>query len=316
MTFTPRGIIAVDKQGDRILFLDPQSLAVTGALENMPTLPHELAISPDRRRAYVPAYGDGAHGDNPHPNHLISVIDLDARRREADIDLAPLEAPHTMRFGPDGALYVACENSAAIAVVDVAAGRVADRIGTGSHNSHRLTILPRRGLICTDNEEDASVTLLSLAERARVGSVPLPSAIAGIAASMDETRLYCTDAAQPRLWTIALDEARPDETVVEAPIALAGHRKGSQVVRACPDGRAILVIGDHEPIVTLIDAQTGEQRSVQVGEKPMDGAFHPDGRTFLLANESSGTLTEIDLATATVRRTVAVGTGCETLAYF
>lgn len=88
----PRGLVAVDKQGDRILFLDPVSLEIESSIENMPTLPHELAIAPDRRRAYVPAYGAGIHGDNPHPNHLVSVIDLTNRKRIEDIDLSPLEA--------------------------------------------------------------------------------------------------------------------------------------------------------------------------------------------------------------------------------
>jgi hypothetical protein len=29
--------------------------------------PHELAISPDHKTAYVPLYGDGVYGQNPNP---------------------------------------------------------------------------------------------------------------------------------------------------------------------------------------------------------------------------------------------------------
>lgn len=312
--FTPRGIIAVDKQGDRILFLDAETLAITGTIDAMPILPHELVLSPDRSRAFVPAYGDGVHGDNPHPNHRLSVIDLATRRRLPDIDLAPLEAPHTLRFGPDGRLYIACENSAAVAVVDIDAGRVVDTIDTidtGSTNSHRVAILPERGLICTDNAEDATVSVLDLASRKRVATVRLPAAIAGIAAAPDETHLYCTDAGEPRLWPIALAGF-----AVEAPIALEGHAKGSQVVRFGPDGGTLLVIGDHEPAVSLIDWPSLHQRPVRVGAKPMDAAFHPDGRSVIVANEDDATLSQIDIAAARVIRTVPAGTGCETLAYF
>lgn len=128
-------------------------------MTDMPTLPHELAVSPDRAFAYAPAYGDGAHGDSPHPNHYLSVIDLKRRTWLCDIDLMPLEAPHTMRFGPDGHLYVACENSA---VIDDRDHRLIDTIDTGSTNSHRLAILNDPALICTDNEEDATVSEIDL----------------------------------------------------------------------------------------------------------------------------------------------------------
>lgn len=311
MTFSPRGIIAVDKHGDRILFLDPETLAVCGEIPDMPALPHEIALSPDRTFAFVPAYGDGAHGDNPHPNHWLTVIDLARRQRVADIDLTPLEAPHTLRFGPDGNLYVACENSAVVAVIDGRSHALVDRIETGSTNTHRLAILADPPLICTDNEEDASISILSLAERRRIATIRLPAPIAGIEVVPTEARLYCTDASAPRLLPVSLAAL-----AAEAPIPLEGHRKPSQVVRSSPDGRTLLVVGDHEPCVSLIDLDTRHQRIVEVGAKPMDGAFHPDGRTFLLANEADATLSEIDIAAGRVTRTVPVGNGCETLAFF
>jgi DNA-binding beta-propeller fold protein YncE len=311
MTIEPRGIIAVDKVGDRILFLDPRSLAIISEIRDMPCLPHELTLSPDRSRAFVPAFGDGAHGDNPHPNHLLSVIDLDRRVRLSDIDLSPLHAPHTLRFAPDGLLYVACEDSGKIAVVDVDKGRVVDRVETGSTNSHRLVVLGARGLICTDNEEDGSISLIDIKQRCLLGKIALPDPIAGIAASPDEATLYCTSGREPRVWPVSVADG-----AVGVPIDLRDHEKSAQVIRVTRDGKRLVVVGDQEPVVTVIDITTPEQRSVRVGAKPMDGAFHFDGKTFLLANEESATLSEIDLNSGRVTRTASVGTGCETLAYF
>lgn len=309
--WTPKGLIAVDKQGDRILFLDPETLETLAGIENMPTLPHELAISPDRQFAFVPAYGDGVHGDNPHPNHLISVIDLHGRRRDGDIDLSPLNAPHTLRFGADGLLYICCENSGAIAVVDPARRLVIDSISTGSSNTHRLAVLSGRKLICTDNEEDASISLLDMVARTRVGEIALPCAIAGIANSADEQRLIVTSAEKPEMLVVNIDSRS-----IEKAVRLNGHNKPSQVVRMSPDDRWLLVVGDHEPVVSLFDREAGTATSISVGEKPMDGCFHPDGRTLLIANEKDATISLIDLEELEVRQTVPCGQGCETLGDF
>jgi hypothetical protein len=84
------GLIAVDKIGNQILFLDPLTYVTTLTLDAFAPRVHELAISPDHRTAYVPIYGDGIHGKNPHPGHLIAVFDLVARRHAAISALTPI----------------------------------------------------------------------------------------------------------------------------------------------------------------------------------------------------------------------------------
>lgn len=38
---------------------------------------------------YVPIYGDGIHGKNPHPGHLIALFDLKARRHRVSSGPSP-----------------------------------------------------------------------------------------------------------------------------------------------------------------------------------------------------------------------------------
>jgi hypothetical protein len=37
---------------------------------------HELLVVPDTGLAYVPIFGDGIHGRNPNPGHVLCIIDL------------------------------------------------------------------------------------------------------------------------------------------------------------------------------------------------------------------------------------------------
>src|SRR4051812_9963651 len=65
-----QGLFLVDKVGAHLRFFDP---ATFQELSNfaVPVNPHDFALSPDHKFAYVPVYGDGVYGRNPHPGHEI-----------------------------------------------------------------------------------------------------------------------------------------------------------------------------------------------------------------------------------------------------
>src|SRR6185312_9515162 len=153
-----RGMIAVDKIGCKILFINPQTYATETVLEGFRRTVHELLVIPETGRAYVPIFGDGIHGRNPNPGHTLWVIDLINRKLVCDIDLRPYIAPHTLRLGADGSIYITCENSAKVAVIDPKTNKVTGAIESGSTNGHRLCLPDGGKRLYTDNEEDATVS--------------------------------------------------------------------------------------------------------------------------------------------------------------
>lgn len=197
-----RGLIAVDKMGGRVLFLDPHSYETTHVLDDFERVPHELLCVPSALTAYVPIYCDGIHGRNPNPGRLLSVVDLERRVHVADIDLSPYIAPHGLQIGPDGLMYITCENSAVVALVDLHKRELAGAIDTGSANAHRLVISPDGRFIYTENEEDASVSVLDLPRRKLVRQVKTPHALAGLAVSPDGNILVAVDDEEPALVLI------------------------------------------------------------------------------------------------------------------
>src|SRR5215831_3585031 len=64
---TSRGMIAVDKIGAKVLFLNPVSFETEVVLDGFPRTVRELLVVPDAGLAYVPIFGDGIHGRNPNP---------------------------------------------------------------------------------------------------------------------------------------------------------------------------------------------------------------------------------------------------------
>jgi YVTN family beta-propeller protein len=305
------GLIAVDKMGNRILFLDPVTYETRLTLDGFAPRVHELAISPDHRRAFVPIYGDGIHGNNPNPGHLLAVFDLTARRHEGDFSTAPYLAPHGLRWGPQGQLYCACENSAVVLEIDAGTGQIRHVIEAGSDKAHRIEVLPDGSKLYTENEEDGFASVIDLRTRQLVKKITTPNGLAGIGLSPDGATIILVDAVVPQILVV---DTRSDE--ITRTIALKGHAKAAQIARYSPDGKYLVITSHDEPLATVFHADLGAQQVIRIGEGPMNMAFHPDGRTVLVGNQDDGTISVVDLEAAKVIRSVKAGKGVEALSFF
>src|SRR4249919_3360361 len=208
-----RGLIAVDKMGGKVLFLNPATYTTETVLDGFQRTVHELLVVPETGLAYVPIFGDGIHGRNPNPGPLLCIIDLEKRAHVGDIDLQPCIAPHTLKLGPDGLIYITCENSAVVAVIDRSAQKVVDAIESGSTNGHRLIISPDGQRLYTENEEDGTVSVIDLPKRKFLRKIGTPRPLAGIAISADGRTVVAVDDVEPALFLIDTEGERVAHTV-------------------------------------------------------------------------------------------------------
>ena len=305
-----RGMIAVDKIGTKILFLDPRTYLIETVLDGFQKTVHELLVIPETGRAYVPIFGDGIHGRNPNPGHVLLVIDCLARKHIATVDLAPLSAPHTLRLGADGLIYITCENSAKVAVIDPATNTVIDAIESGSINGHRLCI-PDDGMrLYTDNEEDATVSVIDLPNRKLLGKIETPEKLAGIAVSGDGKTVIAVSDDSPVVFAID-----PAAGKVTRTVPLDGVEKAAQIVRYSPDGRLLIVSSLNSNKISIIDAASfGNQSAIAVGSQPMDFAFKGD--ELFVGCQGDGTMHIIDIPTRRNKGHVKAGAGCESIGFF
>jgi DNA-binding beta-propeller fold protein YncE len=305
------GLIAVDKVGNKALFLDPATFETIEVLSGFAPRVHQLAISPDHARAYAAIYGDGIHGNNPNPGHLIAVFDLQLRRHIGDFSVAPFLAPHGMRWGPAGQLYCVCEDSGVVVELHAGTGEITHVMDVGSTNAHRIEVLPDGTKLYTENEEDPFATVIDLRLRKRLRDIPAPNGLAGLGLSPDGSTIVMVDAKQPELRIV--------DTATDAlvrTVRLRGHQQAAQIARYSPDGRYLVVTSHDEAIGTVLSSDLETQHSFPLGRGPMDMAFHPDGRTALVGNHGDGTISILDLEQGIVHRTIPAGDGVESLAFF
>lgn len=313
MKHAKNGLLAVDKQGNRVLFLNPDTFAVEQELNAFPPTPHELLMLPHLEKAWVPVFGDDPQHAHPHAGHKIAIIDLRHRRISGFIDLHPLLSPRFGQLGRDGKVYFCCEKSAVVAVVDPLSEQLERTIPVPSHHAHRLALSPSGRKLFTDNEEEASITVVDLCEAAGrvVDNILLHGPIAGLAASPRHPYLVATAADESVLYVIDRQSHR-----VRQRLSLPGHTRPCRVARFSASGERLVVIGNGEPLITLFDELLNPLGNMRVGNKPMDGCFSADNHTLLIANQNDGTLSVIDLQQQKVIATPRVGTGCEVLSYF
>jgi len=301
-------MIAVDKMGGKVLFLNPSTYETEAVLDDFPRTVHELLIVPETGLAYVPIFGDGIHGRNPNPGHLLCIIDVARRAHVGDIDLRPYMAPHTLKLGPDGLIYITCENSAVVAVIDRSTHKVVDAIDSGSTNGHRLIISPDGQRLYTENEEDGTVSVIDLPNRKLLRKIQTPRALAGITISADGRTVVAVDDEQPTLFLIDTATDCVTETV-----RLDGVAQAAQIARYSPDHRVLGVTSLKSDTVSLIDPSFRGQAAIKVGSQPMDMAFRGD--ELFVACQGDGSVHVIDIPQRRAKRSFHAGTGCESLGF-
>lgn len=307
-----RGLLLIDKMGGHIRFFDPAKFTERSSIA-VATRPHDFALTPDRKTAYVPLYGDGIFGRNPNPGHEVVIVDMDSAKIVGSIDTSPYRAPHGIQIGPDGTIYVASDLDRKLLVIDPKARKVTKAIDTGG-TTHWIGILPNGSKIYATNKNDPFVTVVNLKTGMVATKIDVPGGTEGIAVSPDGTRVIVMAHTEPGL--VVID---PTRDIIVDRIALQGQSGGGAYkAYFSPDGKRLLTMNLGSSVINIFNAADlkGPQRTAVVGKDPMGLAFSADGKTALSANHGDGSVSVIDLEKGQVVSQFQAGTGIETLTYY
>lgn len=313
-------IIAIDKVANKVRFYDPD-FTERRAIDGPEPCVHELALSPDRRLAYVPLYGDGIYGANPHPNNKVLVLDT-VREEIVDlIDLGPLRAPHGMVATGDGRLWVTCDVSGKLACVDLAGRTVEAAFDNPAKGGHILELSPD-GTRLFLSAKEGPLGLFDLATRRFTAAVPLANPGAsgigagseGLAATPDGRHLLAAGNDETALQLVDLAAGEVLRTVPLLPRVLTNPRRSRAAkLGYSPDGRWLVATAYATGLSWVIDAgDLTRQRPVAVAKGPMGFLFEPGG-TVVVSSHDCGLFTRIDLETATPVASFPGGSGVEVL---
>jgi YVTN family beta-propeller protein len=309
MSGQSRLLVAV-KGTENLAIVDPASGSVVATVPEGGTTGHEVIASADGKTAFVPIYGNSGVGKPGTDGDTIAVIDVVSHKVVGKIGFNHGVRPHCPLIGPkDGMLYVTTELDKTITIIDPKTLKVLGALPTGQEQSHMAVLSHDEKRAYTANVGPGTVSVIDVPGRKVLKVIPISGNTQRISITPDDKWVFTAD--QTKAQMAAIDTTKNEVTKW---IPMEGMGYGSAVT---PDGKWLLVALPDQNKVALIDVKTMQvARTVPVGEYPQEVLVRPDGKTaYVSCMHGGGTVSEIDLESWKVTRTIATGSSTDGLAW-
>ena len=293
-------LIVGNKGEDTVSFIDLASGAELARLQTG-HMPHEIAISPDGKRAAVVAYGGAS----------IDIFDVNTIRLLRRIDLSPNQGPHGLVWLPDGRLVATTERSKTLTIVDTRRKDAVSAVPTAQEGTHMVAVSGDLSRAYTANIPAGTVTVIDLAAGRKLRDIAVGGRPEGIALTPDGRTLWVGDLEGARVQAYDTKSFERLAEVKTPPVPIR--------VAASPDGKWIVTSNLGNGSLAIIDAKTRKL----VREIPVSGSqeagqvtilFSRDGSRIYAAETGRDEVAEVDLASGRVLRRIKAGKNGDGLA--
>jgi DNA-binding beta-propeller fold protein YncE len=305
-----RGLLLVANKGDHTLgIIDPVDGKEIATVDEGGITGHEVAASPDGRRAFVPIYGNSGVGSPGTDGRNIAVIDVATHKLIDTLNLGKALRPHCAVFGPkNGLLYVTTELGESVTIIDPNSLHILGSVPTGQAESHMLAITHdgKRGY--TSNVHSGTVSVLDLEARRTITVIHVSPHAQRIAISADDRWVFTADQSQPQLAVI---DTSTNAVTKWIPLESLAYGTG-----ATPDGKWLLVTLPKPGKVAVVDLSTmSVVRSVDVPKEPQEVLVRPDNQVAYVSCHESRKVAAINLQTWKVDQLIDAGKLADGLAW-
>jgi len=268
-----RTLVAGHKWDDSVCFYDAATGEQTGRVP-VGRRPHEIALSHDRRTAFVTLYGIDLYTEDTEGGRAVAIVDLVGRKKLDEIDLGKYRRPHGIEVGHhSGRLYVTCDHPAALLVLDPTERRIVQAIELNDPQA-----LPHMCMISADERTafvaccgNASVEKLDLTTAQDVKQIPIGGVPMGMALSNDGRTLFAVNRTADGIAVIDAATGK-----VRRIIEIAGQPVRCSVT---PDGKRLLATLIASGECAIVDiARLELTHRVKIGTRVEGLTIDPTGR--------------------------------------
>lgn len=273
-------VIAVSPKASEAWLIDLESQQT---VKTLPTGkgPHEVAVSPDGKRAAVSDYHGGAAAG---PGKSLTIIDIARGAVEKTIQLDPHQKPHGIAWLDDKTLICTSESSKALLVVDVEGAKVTRTMNTDHGGTHMLGVSADKKLAVGANMEAGNVSIFDVATGTKLADIPADAGSEGVAMSPDGKRVWTGNIKANSVSVIDVDGKKQLKTLpLEGlPIRVAFGLDGKHAFVSLPQAGEVAVFDAASLAETKRIKFRGGSTDLGAGD-PVTLAMHPDGRHMFAA---------------------------------
>jgi YVTN family beta-propeller protein len=298
-------LVVANRAGGSVSFIDLPTGVELARHPIGPRVPHELAISPNRRLVLTSNYGTGEH-----PGSSVLVFDVPAAALIGTIDLGPETRPHSLAFLPDGRRAVASmERAGAIALIDVFDRRIVDTFAVGGEDNHMVRVSPDgRTAYVAGRGGNGTLSIVDLTGERETVVLETGAGAEGLAVTHDGREVWVANRLANSVSVVDAQRRTVTRTIRE--LGFVGR------VAASAAGRVVVASGGGQAAPApqrLLVFAAGSERLIaehvarDAGSPPGPFSLHIDGELLFVADGATGNLVVYDLDEFPSSRVIAEG---------
>jgi DNA-binding beta-propeller fold protein YncE len=298
----PESILLVcNKHDDTMSFVDGQTYAILKTIPVGPN-PHEIAITPDQRFAYISNYRP--------PGDTISVVDLVKRRHIGQINTGEYTRIHGAAMAPDGMAYFTAGQTGYVVEVDTATNQVTRGIPTHGKISHMVYVSPDGTQLFTANMDTRNISMIDRATAQLVKRISAGRGAGCVGFEPDGEHIWALNEEAGTINIIEMVKHTAVDTFdcPSFPVRIVFTRDGRRAFVACWSEQGELVSFD-----VKTRKETGR---VRVGDQAIGLVLSPDEKHVLIGCEHTDGVHVVNTKTLKVEHRIHTGDGSDALAFW
>lgn len=251
--------------------------------------PHEMMLSTDGRYLYTTDNGTMRVEHPGSGGNSLSIIDVAARRKFADISFDEYHRPHGIDLDPaTGNLAITTELPDQLLIVDPLKRTVLKHFPTKGKTSHMVRFGPGAQWAYVSNGGSSNVSAINL-KTGEVKLIPTGNRPEGSVLSKDGKELYVCNREAASLTVI--------DTTRNSAIANIPTGKGPVRIAITPDGGTLVYALMHDKKIGFANPKTRRQTDYLIlPQQPVSLELSPDGAHAFASAEESDTVYVVSVA--------------------
>lgn len=270
--------------------------------------PHEVAVSPNKKRALITNYGD------QHPGNSLTVINLKNRKVSKTISLGTFTRPHGVEwFSDNKRAIVTVENQQSVIIVDIDNGEILQSVKTNQKVSHMVSLGPNEAIAYVTNLGSGSVSILDLKQEKNIKTLDTSDGTEGVVVVPSSNEVWITNRSANTISVLDIETAALTHSFTSTAFPIRAELSNNEQWVAVSNAKSSQIsIFDVESKIQIRKISTLKDQKMGM---PIGLTFSDDDRQLYVSNSEQNNVAVINTENWTLTNTFPADDTPDGIAY-